>query len=451
MNILKAIPGQRIALGRQGENLALTVKFSIAPWAETYGQGVAHLLYQRNGDEAPYPVAIEMNGTEVLWPVTDADTFAAGYGKYELRYTVGEILAKSAIGATYVWEAMEGSTEPPETVKNWLDHMTEQEHKLVEAVTQTQENAEAAAGAADDAGAYALSSAASAGEAALAAQNAAASAAEAKEAALTAKGINVTAKPGQLIRAKSVDENGKPTEWEPVPWGYAEGETIHPIPGKFLPDGVPYVEQGEMVELPIVGEWTGEAESKILNATAPIGLEVGESYVVNCDGTDYPVVAQEFDMDGFSSVFIGNNALIGGEETVEPFAVIEIPGGVDGVYAQIMLFYGYTTISIKSMGKTIHKIDPRCLPDDVGGGGIFAVTADIDTMTADAGSEQIRAAMMQGKTVFLNLGNGIYTLPCVGFSTTSAFFVALNLGGTESEVVGALYFAVKADGSIITS
>lgn len=164
-----------------------------------------------------------------------------------------------------------------------------------------------------------------------------------------------------------------------------EGERkveVHKLSGKFLPDGVPYVEAGGLVELPVVGEWGDDGldtdEDGVIDeheylfvATAPIGLEVGETYTVNWAGVDYPCVAQFIEMDGQTAVMLGNiGAMTGGTPTEEPFIIMKLSkedAAAMGVYAIIMqLDNQYNgAFAIYGGGVTVHKIDPRCLPTGV--------------------------------------------------------------------------------------
>lgn len=420
MKTLKTVPGQNLVLGHRGENLATRIIFSIAPWVETYGPGTAHLLHQRQGDSEPYPVATLQEGTEVSWDVTDGDTALEGYGKYELRYYVAETLVKSSVGETYTMKALQYGAEPPDPIQGWVDHVLEKENEIYEAASETKGYSEAAERAAGDALNFANAADQSAGNARLSAKTAAdqagqaaGSAKEAKEAAEEARkivdgadvvksvngqapdkngnvrievgsgsGVDVTAKPGQLIRVKSVDENGKPTAWEAVPWGYTEGGTVHPIPGKLLPEGVPYVEQGGTAELPIVGGWADEGNDTdgdgnideheyMFVTTAPIGLEVGKTYIVNWDGTEYECTG--LDMNEISGgempgVFIGNLANFGGEDNGLPFMLIEMSaeiGAAEGIYAVAMaLDNTQVDFSIYHTAEIVHKLDNRCLDLD---------------------------------------------------------------------------------------
>lgn len=113
-----------LALGRQGENLARQVVFDIRELEEVYGPGTVWVIYQRPGDELPYPVSVQQEGTLATWTITAADTEMAGsHGKCELRYYSGETLVKSKIWQTLVDTALSTPSEtvPPEPEQGWVD------------------------------------------------------------------------------------------------------------------------------------------------------------------------------------------------------------------------------------------------------------------------------------------------------------------------------------------
>lgn len=144
MLYINAKPGDKLNLGRKGENLARTILFDISQWRKLYGDGVVALLHQRAGDAAPYPCNIETDGNTVAWAITNADTAVASqYGKYELQYRVDDQLAKSATGAATgaasVYESLgESTAEPPEAQQGWVD-------KVLQAGAEATASASAAA------------------------------------------------------------------------------------------------------------------------------------------------------------------------------------------------------------------------------------------------------------------------------------------------------------------
>ena len=117
-----------LSLGRQGENLARQIIFDVRDWESLYGPGTVEVICQRPGDELPYPVAVQREGTIVTWNVTATDTEMAGsHGKCELRYYVGETLAKSKIWRTWVEPSLStpSETAPPEPEQGWVERVLE--------------------------------------------------------------------------------------------------------------------------------------------------------------------------------------------------------------------------------------------------------------------------------------------------------------------------------------
>lgn len=149
MKIIKAVPGVPFSIGRQGEHKARQVQFNIAPWHAVYGEGVVQLLFQRPGEEAPYPVAVDRQDTQVLWTVTSTDTEIKSrpseriYGYAELRYYVNDALAKSEISTVSIYDALDTPGEIPDPPgQSWLDQTLDAAHRAEKAA----ERAENAAG-----------------------------------------------------------------------------------------------------------------------------------------------------------------------------------------------------------------------------------------------------------------------------------------------------------------
>lgn len=115
-----------LPLGRQGENLARKVAFDLSDWVSEYGDGTAELIYQRPDDSAPYPVAAVRDGDTLVWTLTATDTDCqTNYGRCELRYYVGETLAKSKTWRTWVEPALPtpSETAPPEPEQGWVEQV----------------------------------------------------------------------------------------------------------------------------------------------------------------------------------------------------------------------------------------------------------------------------------------------------------------------------------------
>lgn len=89
---------------------------------QLYGDGTAELLHELKSGTV-YPVAIKQDGTSVSWIVTASDTATVGAGRAELRWYVGDTLAKSAKFRTSVSPALADTTTetPPEPQQSWVD------------------------------------------------------------------------------------------------------------------------------------------------------------------------------------------------------------------------------------------------------------------------------------------------------------------------------------------
>lgn len=140
MNIYHVRHGSILPLGKQGENMARKIQFDISRWIGTFGPGTVQLLHQRSGDDAPYPVAVEKDGTQAIWTVTNADTAAAGTGRAELQYYVGDALAKSETWMTKVLPALGPASEtPPEAQHGWVDQVLAQVARITGMTAQAVE------------------------------------------------------------------------------------------------------------------------------------------------------------------------------------------------------------------------------------------------------------------------------------------------------------------------
>ena len=132
-----------LPLGHQGENLARQIVFDIRDWESLYGPGTAELICQRPGDAVPYPVAVKRDGYLVLWDVTAGDTaMTGGCGQCEMRYLVGELVAKSRVWKTWTEPAMGPAGEtPPEAQQSWMDQVLESGAQAVRAAERAERSA----------------------------------------------------------------------------------------------------------------------------------------------------------------------------------------------------------------------------------------------------------------------------------------------------------------------
>ena len=114
-----------IPIGRQGEKKARQIVFDLSWMVERFGDGTAVLMHQRSQDGLPYQVEAVQDGTTLTWTVTDIDTAFVGYGKAEIRWTVGDALAKTVTYKTRVMESITGDTVIPDPYQSWYDQLVE--------------------------------------------------------------------------------------------------------------------------------------------------------------------------------------------------------------------------------------------------------------------------------------------------------------------------------------
>lgn len=150
MREILAREAQEFDLGKRGENLARWVVFDVSAWQKEYGDGVVQLIHQRNGDKAPYPCAVTVDGGKAYWAITSADVDVAGRGHCELQYWVGDVIVKSATYVTRTSRSMSPASDTaPEPQQAWMDAM-------LGVAAEANAHANAAEAAAENAASYAI-------------------------------------------------------------------------------------------------------------------------------------------------------------------------------------------------------------------------------------------------------------------------------------------------------
>lgn len=135
-----------IALGRRGENRARVIRFDCSALVAEYGDGTAQLLHQRSGDANPYIVQAVREGTDLIWTVLAQDTAVAGIGRAELRWYVGQVLAKSVIWATSTAPALaDPDGTVPEEYHSAIELLIDAAGEAVDRATAQADRAEEAA------------------------------------------------------------------------------------------------------------------------------------------------------------------------------------------------------------------------------------------------------------------------------------------------------------------
>lgn len=148
---------------------------------------------------------------------------------------------------------------------------------------------------------------------------------------------------------------------------YTEGETIQTIPPKYLPEGVPYIEDGGMVELLPEVTFSEDNANEVIPTLPRMNLVVGETYYVKWNGVEYSCVAWEHTEGSMTVTVLGDQgALSGTTITGEPFVIIEYPldsAAQFGANIAVMPVGSVTSITVSVYGhsKTLHKLPNELL------------------------------------------------------------------------------------------
>lgn len=100
-----------------------------------------------------------------------------------------------------------------------------------------------------------------------------------------------------------------------------------------------------------------------------VNVSVGNTYTVNWNGTEYTCVAQALDMDGDSTVALGDvGAVTDGDSTGEPFVVAFFDSetaAMVGAGVVLCALDGSTSVTLSIIGELVHKLDEKYLPEPV--------------------------------------------------------------------------------------
>ena len=119
-----SIQTEKILLGRTGENERTQVQINCAAVYAEYPSAVASLVVKApNGDK--YPVATTVSNNAVIWDVLDSMLVHTGVGEYQLTFTLGDVVAKSAIGKFVVTQSIEADGSMPSVIEDWMQEANE--------------------------------------------------------------------------------------------------------------------------------------------------------------------------------------------------------------------------------------------------------------------------------------------------------------------------------------
>lgn len=144
MRIVKASPSRTIDLGRLGEMDVTQVVFDLAPFIETYGNGIAQLAVKLPESTEVYNAPLQQQGTEVRWTVGPEWLTKEGFGKAQLSWVVDGTLAKSEIYATYVGTSLTSGEGAPAPYEGYLEQVQQAGAEALAAAGRAEAGAESA-------------------------------------------------------------------------------------------------------------------------------------------------------------------------------------------------------------------------------------------------------------------------------------------------------------------
>lgn len=122
-----------------------------------------------------------------------------------------------------------------------------------------------------------------------------------------------------------------------------------------------WVEVTKGEEIPVDGIWNNNNGTEDTFAFyAPVDLEIGKSYVVEWDGVEYQCTAIEIELQGDRAVGIGNTALVGGEDTGEPFGIVKAIDN-ESICVAVARTPGAVPFSIYHGTDVVHKLPEKYL------------------------------------------------------------------------------------------
>ena len=213
-----------------------------------------------------------------------------------------------------------------------------------------------------------------------------------------------------------------------------KGEVIHTIDPKFLPEGIGYTE-GSVIfpEATVTGADIGLPYPAI--ELPDLVIEEGKTYNIKWNGTVYTRTAIVEDMDDNQHiVYVGNRkGFYGVEDSGEPFCVVS--GGV------LIFTDDSTSATVEIDTKTVHKIDPRYLPEGIGyaEGGVIFPEAQLPVENEAEGYMVVPGFIPEvGQTYEVKWDGTVYT--CTAATVES--YVALgNLTGDNNGVPFVIFYS----------
>lgn len=139
-------------------------------------------------------------------------------------------------------------------------------------------------------------------------------------------------------------------------------KNVRKIPSKYLPDGVPYDETVDLV--PETTPIDIEDPQGMLLIMSDVKFTPNETYEVMYAGITYTCTASVISTSDGLATFVGNGAVIGMENTGEPFIMVTYFAESGIAVLPLYDFVATPTVSITKV--KVQKISTKCLPEGVG-------------------------------------------------------------------------------------
>lgn len=113
-----------IRIGYVGENRHTQVRIDCKDLFKEYPDAAVNMAIVSPAGQS-YPKVVTVDGSTVVWDVTDSDLAAEGDGEIQLTFTEGGVVAKTAVARFNVYRSIAAEGPAPDPVDDWLQEASE--------------------------------------------------------------------------------------------------------------------------------------------------------------------------------------------------------------------------------------------------------------------------------------------------------------------------------------
>ena len=113
-----------IRIGYVGENRHTQVRLDCNDLFKEYPDAAVSMAIVSPAGQS-YPKVVTVDGSTVVWDVTDSDLAAEGDGEIQLTFTEGGVVAKTAVARFTVYRSITAEGPAPDPVDDWLQEASE--------------------------------------------------------------------------------------------------------------------------------------------------------------------------------------------------------------------------------------------------------------------------------------------------------------------------------------